>query len=72
MHVVHDAVADHERALGRLLEPGDHAQRRGLAAARGPDEHHELLVVDLEVELLDDAHVAEALRDPLECYAGHA
>ena len=32
------------------LEPGDHAQRRRLAAARRADEHHELAVLDPEVE----------------------
>ena len=35
------------------LEPGDHAQRGGLAAARRADEDHELLVGDVEVELAD-------------------
>ena len=29
-----------------ILEAGDHPQRRGLAAARGADEHHELAVLD--------------------------
>ena len=34
--VVDDAVADPEHALGDVLEPGDHAQRRRLAAPDGP------------------------------------
>ena len=42
------AAADRDRPRGHLLEPGDHAQERRLAAARGPDEHHELAVCDLE------------------------
>ena len=32
-HVVHHVAADPDLALGNLLEPRDHAQRRGLAAA---------------------------------------
>ncbi len=49
-HVVDDALADPQRALGDLLEAGDHPQRRRLAAPGRPDEHHELAVGDLEVE----------------------
>ena len=45
-HVVDHPVADADRASAQLLEPRDHAQRRRLAAARGTDEHHELVVVD--------------------------
>ena len=47
------AVADHDRALGALLQPGQHPQRGRLAAARRADEHHELAVLDLEVERVD-------------------
>src|SRR3712207_7602204 len=39
--VVHDASVDHERSAGDLLEPRDHAEHRGLAAARGPDQDEE-------------------------------
>ena len=45
-HVVDDALADPEHALGDLLEPGDHPQRGRLAAAGRADEHHELPVAD--------------------------
>ena len=37
-----------------LLEPRDHAQKRGLAAARRADEHHELAVLHFQVDALDD------------------
>ena len=52
--VVHHVVADPQLALGDVLEPGDHAQGGGLAAAGGADEDHELAVLDLQ------AHVATA------------
>ena len=58
-HVVDDALADPEDALGDLLEAGDHAQRRRLAAAGRADEDHELAVLDLEVEVV---HGARAVR----------
>ena len=48
--VVDAPVADADRPRRDLLEPGDHAQRGRLAAARGADEHHELAVTDVEVQ----------------------
>ena len=63
--VVDDLPADAQLAVGDLLEPGDHPQGRGLPAARGPDEDHELPVLHLEVEALDRLG---AVRVPL----GHA
>ena len=57
--VVDDAAADRQRAVGDLLQPGDHAQRRRLAAARGPDEDEQLAVVRLEGEVL---HGPDAVR----------
>src|SRR5262249_33398056 len=51
--VVDDAVADPELAVGDLLQPGDHAKRRRLAATRRADENHQLAVVDREVEVED-------------------
>ena len=35
---------------GDLLEAGDHAQQRGLAAAGGADQHDELAVRDVEID----------------------
>ncbi len=51
--VVDDLVADPELAVGDLLEPGDHAQRGRLAAAGRADEHHQLAVLDREIEVED-------------------
>ena len=52
--VVHPLPVDQEIALGDALEPRDHAQERRLAAAGGADEDHELLVVHVEIDALDD------------------
>ena len=64
--VVHRPPVDGDRTLVDLLEPGDRAQRRRLAAARGPEQHHELPVCDLEVEPPDHVVGAEALLDVVE------
>ena len=52
---------EEDLALGRLLEPGDHPERRGLAAARRAKEAVELTVLDAQVHPVDRDHLAEAL-----------
>ena len=56
-HVVDHAVAEADRARRDPLQARDHPQRRRLAAARGPDQHDELPVVDVQVQTVqrDDA-----------------
>ena len=44
-------AVDRDRAAGRLLEIGDDAQQRGLAAARRADERDELAPADGEVDV---------------------
>ena len=70
--VVDDTFADPDDAARDVLEPRDHAQRGRLAAARRPDEHHELAVVDVELKLVDGSRpVGVDLADPLERDCGH-
>ena len=57
-HVVDDAAADRDRAVGDRLEARDHPQRGRLAAARRADEDEELAVLDVEREVL---HGVEAV-----------
>ena len=47
---------------GDVLEPGDHAQQRGLAAAGRADQHDELAVGDLDVDAVDDLVAPKAFR----------
>ena len=53
LEVVDDAAADRDLAAGDLLQPGDHAQQRALAAAGRPDDDDELAVGDLGVDAVD-------------------
>ena len=67
------AVADPDLAVADLLESGEHAKQRRLAAAGRADEHHELTARDREADLVDSHHVPrEDLRHPLELDLGHA
>ena len=72
LNIVDHATVDLEGAGGDVLEAGDHAQRRGLAAARGADEDDELLVGNLKVEILHPLiAVGVLLPYVFECEARH-
>ena len=43
-HIVDPVVADEDVAFGHLLQTGDHAHRRRLAAARRPEQDEKLLI----------------------------
>jgi hypothetical protein len=64
--VDHVLSGDQHRARGRLLEPGDHAQRGGLAAAAGAEQGEELALCDVEIEVVNGDQVAERLGDALQ------
>jgi len=67
----HVAVPDRDAAGAHVLEPGDHPQQSGLAAARGPDEHEKLAVGDLERNVVDRDDVAVGLDDVVEANRSH-
>ena len=56
-------AVEEDLALGRLFEPGDHPQRRRLAAARRPEEAVERAPGDAQGHPVHRGHVAESLRD---------
>ena len=51
-------AVDQDAALGRGLEPGQHPQQRGLAAARGAQQGEELALLDGQVETSSTARVS--------------
>ena len=59
-------AVDGDLAAADLLQPGEHAQQRRLAAARRADQHDELAVGDVEADAVDDLDLAEALLDVAE------
>src|SRR5262249_13154769 len=62
---------DFDRAVVDLLEPGDGAQHRALAAARRPDEDGKLAVWNIEIDAADRPHRSKALVQSADRYARH-
>ena len=50
-------------ARGRRVEPGDHPEKRGFAAARGADQDDEFAVLDREIDVAQHMRGAVALVD---------
>ena len=69
--VVNRHAADADGAGVGLLEPGDHAQRRGLAAARRPQQSHHFAVLHVQVDAIDGGDGAETLDDSGNSYVRH-
>src|SRR5450756_362167 len=70
-HLVDHAPADLDLAARYLLQAGDHAQQRGLAAARRADQHAELSVLDPDIHAVHDAGGAEGLEYAFQGYCRH-
>ncbi len=58
-------------AVTDFFQAGDQPQQRGLATARRADEDHELAVVHLKVDALDDGEAFETLLQILDFQVGH-
>ena len=59
--VIDHFIIDIDVAGGDVLQAGHHAQSRGLAAAAGPDQDHELLVRDLQIKVYHRLDFTEVL-----------
>src|SRR5262249_44511303 len=60
------AVVDDPVALARPVEPGQHVQDRGLAAAGMADQADELAAIDAEPQVLEHRRVAKAARQAFD------
>jgi hypothetical protein len=62
------AAAQVHGAVAGFLEPADHAERRGLPAARGAQHAEELALFDVERQIIDRGRIPEQLRHALQAY----
>ena len=69
--VVDDLAADENVARGDLLEAGDHAQRRRLAAAGRSDQHDEFVIRNVEIDVAHGIDIVETLDDVTQRYFRH-
>src|SRR4051812_28995717 len=64
-------AAEQDLAARRQFQPGDHAQRRRLAAARRAKHDEELAILDDEAGILHGDEIAEGLSQMLDADFGH-
>ena len=64
MHEVHNSAVDGDFAPADLLEARDETEQGRLAAAGGPDQHHEFTVRDLDIDAVKHFRGPERLSDP--------
>ena len=69
--VVDPRAGDEDVARRRVLEPCDHAERRGLAAARRAQQAHHLAGFHVEVDVVDRRERAEVLAQVAQFDVGH-
>ena len=69
--VVDPRTRDEDLARRRFLEAGNHAERRGLAAARRTQQAHHLAGFDVEVDVVDRGERAEVLAQVAQLDVGH-
>ncbi len=63
LDIVHRHATDRHGSAGGRLEAGDHAQQGALATPRGPQQHHELAVGDVEGDAVDCGDAVEHLGE---------
>ena len=59
-------VLERDPACGRLEDPGDQVEHRGLAGAVRADQAEDLAAVDRKAHVGDGAQAAEPFRDALD------
>jgi hypothetical protein len=64
--IVDPLTGNDDVAVGGVVKPRDHAQKRGFSTAGGADEDHELAVLDLEADTLDHLEMSERLSHLVE------
>ena len=65
-HAVDAAAMQVDVSLAGLLETGNHAQHRGLAASGGAEKGKKLAAANIEIQILRRDDIAEAFPDLLK------
>jgi len=66
------ALTNHDVTGARLFQPGDAPQHRGLAGTRRAQQHEQLAIPHVEIQLVQHLQAAvEHLAQPAECDRRH-
>src|SRR6056297_1926306 len=71
LKVIGAGAADAQLALGDRLQPRYHAQKRGLATARRPNDDDEFAIRHIDAHALDHLGRAKAFPDIVQLYGCH-
>ena len=71
LQLVHHAAADGDFARRDLLQPRDHAQKRGFPATGRADQNDEFMVGDGDIDAMDHRVRSELLGDAFYINGGH-
>ena len=66
-----DLPSNENIASGGLLQTGDHAHERGLAAARRPEQHQELPLFGRQVYTINSVDLTKILLDVADFHSSH-
>ena len=69
---IDEFAADENVPRGRRVEPGDHPQKRGLAATRGADQNDKFSVLDRKADLAQHVRRPIALVEMVDAQIRHA
>ena len=71
VHVTNHLAFDLDLFGDEFLKTRDRPQGRGLASARGPGEHHEFLVLDIQIDGINAHERAPGPSNPAKFSVGH-
>src|SRR3954471_1172397 len=66
LQIIDDPAVDTNLPGGDVLKTGDHAQGRGFAATGRADQHHELAILDREVDPVNDCRTPVRLNEAID------
>ena len=69
--VVDHPVPDADRPRGDAFQPGNHAQKCRFPATGRPDQNHELPVLDIDIDTVQNVHRAIGLAQVADRNLGH-
>ena len=69
--LIDNAIPDHKFTTGDLFKTCHHTQERGFTTTRGPHDHDEFAIFNVEGNAMDNSNVTITLADIFKLNTGH-